>query len=97
MSNQSVTFTINLGGNAYKGVLQLDNAVEQVIGSVKNATSVFDKLGRNALNFDVITNAVSKVSQAFQSVVGTSLDFEQQQASLIPSTKLRYYYEKAKL
>ena len=38
MSNQSVTFTINLGGNAYKGVLQLDNAVEQVIGSVKNAT-----------------------------------------------------------
>ena len=40
MSNQSVTFTINLGGNAYKGVLQLDNAVEQVIGSVKNATSV---------------------------------------------------------
>ena len=82
MSNQSVTFTINLGGNAYKGVLQLDNAVEQVIGSVKNATSVFDKLGRNALNFDVITNAVSKVSQAFQSVVGTSLDFEQQQANL---------------
>lgn len=82
MSNQSVTFTINLGGNAYKGVLQLDNAVEQVIGSVKNATSVFDKLGRNALNFDVITNSVSKVSQAFQSLVGTSLDFEQQQANL---------------
>ena len=82
MSNQSVTFTINLGGDAYKGVLQLDNAFEQVIGSVKNATSVFDKLGRNAFNFDVITNAVSKVSQAFQSVVGTSLDFEQQQANL---------------
>lgn len=82
MSNQSVTFTINLGGNAYKGVLQLDNAVEQVVGSVKNATSVFDKLGKNALNFDVITNAVSKVSQAFQSMIGTSLDFEQQQANL---------------
>ena len=82
MSNQSVTFTINLGGNAYKGVLQLDNAVEQVIGSVQNATSVFDKFGKSALNFDVITNAVGKVSQAFQSVVGTSLDFEQQQANL---------------
>lgn len=82
MSNQSVTFNINLGGNAYKGVLQLDNAVEQVLGSVKEATDVFDKLGKNALNFDVITNAISKVSQAFQSMVGSSLDFEQQQANM---------------
>ncbi len=82
MSNQSVTFNINLGGNAYKGVLQLDNAVEQVLGSVKEATDVFDKLGKNALNFDVITNAIGKVSQAFQSLVGSSLDFEQQQANM---------------
>ena len=82
MSNQSVTFTINLGGNAYKGVLQLDNAVEQVLGTVKDATNAFDRFGKNALNFDVITNTISKVSQAFQSVVGSSLDFEQQQANL---------------
>ncbi len=82
MSNQSVTFTINLGGTAYKGMLQLDNAVEQVLGSVKEATDVFDKLGKNALNFDVITNAIGKVSQAFQSLVGSSLDFEQQQANM---------------
>ena len=82
MSNQSVTFTINLGGTAYKGMLQLDNAVEQVLGSVKEATDVFDKLGKNALNFDVITNAIGKVSQAFQSMVGSSLDFEQQQANM---------------
>lgn len=82
MSNQSVTFTINLGGNAYKGVLQLDNAVEQVLGTVKDATNAFDRFGKNALNFDVITNSISKISQAFQSVVGSSLDFEQQQANL---------------
>ena len=82
MSNPSVTFTINLGGTAYKGMLQLDNAVEQVLGSVKEATDVFDKLGKNALNFDVITNAIGKVSQAFQSMVGSSLDFEQQQANM---------------
>lgn len=82
MSNQSVTFTINLGGTAYKGMLQLDNAVEQVLGSVKEATDVFDKLGKNALNFDVITNAIGKVSQTFQSMVGSSLDFEQQQANM---------------
>lgn len=82
MSNQSVTFTINLGGNAYKGVLQLDNAVEQVLGTVKDATNAFDKFGKNALNFDVITNSIGKISQAFQSVVGSSLDFEQQQANL---------------
>ena len=82
MSNQSVTFTINLGGNAYKGVLQLDNAVEQVLGTVKDATNAFDRFGKNALNFDVITNAIGKVSQAFDTLVGSSLDFEQQQANL---------------
>ena len=82
MSNQSVTFTINLGGDAYKGVLQLNDAIDQTIGNVKTATSLFDNLGKKAFNFDVITNTVSKVSQAFQSVVGTSLDFEQQQANL---------------
>ena len=82
MSNQSVNFTINLGGNAYKGMLQLDNAVEQVLGSVKEATGVLDKLGKDAFNFDVITNAIEKVSGAFDVLVGTLLDFEQQQANL---------------
>ena len=82
MSNQSVNFTINLGGNAYKGMLQLDNAVEQVLGSVKEATGVLDKLGKDAFNFDVITNVVEKVSGAFDVLVGTSLDFGQRQANL---------------
>ena len=82
MSNQSVNFTINLGGNAYKGMLQLDNAVEQVLGSVKEATGVLDKLGKDAFNFDVITNAIEKAAGAFDVLVGSSLDFEQQQANL---------------
>ena len=82
MSNQSVNFTINLGGNAYKGMLQLDNAVEQVLGSVKEATGVLDKLGKDAFNFDVITNAIEKAAGAFDVWVGASLDFEQQQANL---------------
>ena len=60
MSNQSVNFTINLGGNAYKGMLQLDNAVEQVLGSVKEATGVLDKLGKDAFP-DFVTKKTLKL------------------------------------
>ena len=39
MENESLNFTINLNGNAYKGILQIDDAVEQVIKSVESASS----------------------------------------------------------
>ena len=39
MANESLNFTINLNGNAYKGILQIDDAVEQVIKSVESASS----------------------------------------------------------
>lgn len=82
MSSESINFTINLNGNAYKGVLNLGNAVENVVGQVNQAKTAFEKIGSAALNFDVITNSIGKISQAFQSLVGSSLDFEQQQANL---------------
>ena len=82
MQANYVNFTINIDGNAYKGMVDLNDSVEKVTKSVENATSGFKKLGANALRFDVITSSIDKISQGFQSLVGSSLDFEQQQANL---------------
>lgn len=82
MSNESVNFTINIGGNAYSGVVQLDNAVQGVMNSVQQATSWFDKLGNSAFMFESLVGAIEKISSGFDSLVGNSLQFEQAQANM---------------
>lgn len=82
MNNNVVNFTINLNGNAYDGVINLNNAIGNVVENASSATSALRKIGQNALDFDVISNVMGKVSQAFDTLVGSSLDFEQQQANL---------------
>ena len=82
MANQTANFTINLDGNAYTGIAQIDAALGNVLVNAKNTKNFFESFKTSAFNFDVITNAIGKVSQAFQSMVGSSLDFEQQQANM---------------
>ena len=86
MSNQIVNFTINLDGNAYTGFAQLDKALGHVIVNAKKSQPLFDKIGdavgAYSLKIDAFSNVVEKVSGAFDVLVGTSLDFEQQQANL---------------
>ena len=82
MSNESVNFTINIGGNAYSCVVQLDNAVQGVMNSVQQATSWFDKLGNSAFMFESLVGAIEKISNGFDSLVGNSLQFEQAQANM---------------
>lgn len=50
MSSESINFTINLNGNAYKGVLNLGNAVENVVHSANKASSVLERFGDVAFN-----------------------------------------------
>ena len=45
MANESVKFTIELGGNAYSGVAQLDSAVQQVVKSVNKENGLFNWRG----------------------------------------------------
>lgn len=82
MSNQIVNFTINLDGNAYTGFAQLDKALGHVIVNAKKSQTLFDKIGdavgAYSLKIDAFSNVVEKVSGAFDVLVGTSLDFEQQ-------------------
>ena len=82
MANESVKFTIELGGNAYSGVAQLDSAVQQVVKSVNKATGLFKQLGNTAFMFESVVGAVEKISSGLDSLVGSSLEFEQSQANM---------------
>lgn len=82
MSNNVVNFTINIDGNAYKGILQVNDALDDVLVNAKQVKHSFTEWTKTAMGLDAVTNLVGKVSQAFQSLVGSSLDFEQQQANM---------------
>lgn len=82
MSNQTLNFTINLNGNAYTGVAQLDKALGNVVVNAKQTQSLFERIKTSSFNFDIITNAISKLTQGFQGLVGPSLDFEKTQANM---------------
>ena len=82
-----VNFTINLNGTAYTGVAQLDEALGNVLVDVQKTQSWFgslkDAIGASSIKLDAFIGVVEDVSQAFQSLVGSSLDFEQQQVGAI--------------
>ena len=82
MANEAVKFTIELGGNAYSGVVQLDNAVQQIVQSVNKANGLFKQLGNAAFMFESLVGAIEKISSGFDSLVGNSLQFEQAQANM---------------
>ena len=86
MSNNTLNFTINLNGNAYTGIVELDQALGNVIVNAQKTQSWFEKItnsiGASSIRLDAFLGVVDKMSQAFQTLVGSSLDFEQQQANL---------------
>lgn len=82
MSTNTVNFTINLDGNAYTGILKVNGALDEVLVNAKQVQHSFKDWIKDSMGLDAVTNLVSKVSQAFQTLIGSSLDFEQQQANL---------------
>ena len=82
MANESLNFTINLNGNAYKGILQIDDSLKGVLNSVDSARSAFKKLGDASVRFDSIVNTIGKISDGFKFLAGDSLKFEQTQLNL---------------
>lgn len=82
MSSNVINFVINVNGNSIPVMAELNDAVGRVKQNIEAATPKFEKIGKIALSFESITNVVEKVSGAFDVLVGTSLDFEQQQANL---------------
>ena len=82
MSSNVINFVINVNGNSIPVMAELNDAVGRVKQNIEAATPKFEKIGKIALSFESITNVVEKAAGAFDVLVGTSLDFEQQQANL---------------
>lgn len=86
MADHQVDFTINIGGNAYKGVATLDAAMGKLNVTSSKTTSLFEKVGVAAVRlnniFQLASTAVSMVTGAFDSCV------EANQAQQEAETKL---------
>ena len=81
MSDNTVQFTINIGGNAFEGVSALSNKTKQLNSVVEQSESLFNKIGKACINLNqiyktfsgTISNVVGKVMEA-----GTSQELELQ-------------------
>lgn len=82
MSSNVINFVINVNGNSIPVMAELNDAVGRVKQNIEAATPKFEKIGKIALSFESITNVVEKAAGAFDVLVGSSLDFEQQHANL---------------
>lgn len=73
MSENRVDFTINLNGNAYKGVVDLDGVTKKVCSTCDVARGKFAKFGDTMVRlnsiFQLAQSAIGSVSNAFNSCV----------------------------
>lgn len=74
MSNKRVDFTINIGGNAYRGVADLTDKVEGLNASASKTSTLFSRLSSVAFGLNNIFYAVGSV---VRSVAGTMSGLEQ--------------------
>lgn len=74
MSNNRVDFTINIGGNAYRGVADLTDKVEGLNASASKTSTLFSRLSSVAFGLNNIFYAVGSV---VRSVAGTMGSLEQ--------------------
>lgn len=80
--DNNVNFFINFSGNANNVASQLNISMNSLSSSVEKVQDRMSKLSMTVTFFSQLTNVVQNVSSAFQGLVGSSLEFEQQQANL---------------
>ena len=75
MSNE-VKFTINIGGNAYSGIAELDEAMQNLNVSAKNTSDLLHTLSGYSFKFDNITKTFQNFSNVLQDLSrpGIALD-----------------------
>lgn len=82
MSDREVRYIINIGGNASQQTNELNTNVRGLNSSANDVNVTFDKLTMKLAMFNQVTESVTKISGAFQNLVGSSLDFEKSQTNI---------------
>lgn len=66
MADNNVNFSINVQGNASTGVAQLNTQVNQLNQTAQQTESLFDQIGKAALNLNNIVGVISSVTVKMQ-------------------------------
>lgn len=86
MAQNKVEFTINLNGNAYKGVTELSVATKKVCAVCEAANSKFGKFGETAIRLNSIvqlaSSAFNTINGAMQSCVQANQAQQEAEAKL---------------
>lgn len=66
--SETVNFTINIGGNAYTGIAEIDKAMKKLSVTATENLKLFDKVNELAFKFNNIAQAVQNFSNGLQNV-----------------------------
>lgn len=80
--SEKVTFTINLDGNIYSGLINVDKAMRNVKASATSTLKTMDAFHNTFFKLNNAISFVNNLSSGFDSLVGNSLQFEQAQANM---------------
>lgn len=64
--SETVNFKINISGNAYTGIAEIDKAMKKLSVTANENLKMFDKLNQAAFKFNNISQVLQNVSNGFQ-------------------------------
>lgn len=85
MENNKIKFTIDIDGNAYTGIAQIDDVLGDVFVKAKHTASVFNRLKNVTFAFNTISDSLTRVRDVFSSAIqpGIALNTSLQDLSAI--------------
>lgn len=66
--SETVNFTINIGGNAYTGIAEIDKAMKKLSVTATENLKLFDKINELSFKFNNIAQSVQNFSNGLQNV-----------------------------
>lgn len=76
MANNTVSFNIEIGGTAYKGVAQLSEAMNDLNVKINKTQGAFKSFGNSAFRANAIADVFGKVSSALGGIAKAGMDNE---------------------
>ena len=67
--SETVNFTINIGGNAYTGIAEIDNAMKNLSVTANENLKFFDKFYKISFKLNSISQFVQSISQSISSAI----------------------------
>ena len=67
--SETVNFTINIGGNAYTGIAEIDKAMKTLSVTTKENLKLFDKLNQMSFKFNNISQNIQNISNGPQDAI----------------------------